>query len=142
MRLIALDYVQLMFSERRYASKADETAYISSQIKALARELQTPVLAAAQLNRGSENSSDKRPRLSNLKESGALEQDADVAIFIYRDEYDKRERSEEPNVAEIDLAKNRHGPTGTVKMFWDGPLMQFRALEEEYPLGKRMKDEG
>ncbi len=94
------------------------------------------MLAAAQLNRGNENHSDKRPQLRNLKESGALEQDADVVILLYWDDYYKRERSQEPNVAEVDLAKNRHGPTGMVKMFWDGPLMQFRGLEEAYPLGR------
>ena len=129
-RLIVVDYAQLMLSDRRYESKVQETAFISQQIKALARELKVPVLVAAQLNRSCEMRRDKRPILSDLKESGALEQDADAAIFLYRDEYYKKEASEKPGVAEVELAKHRHGPTGKLEMFWQSWLMKFRPLEK------------
>ena len=126
--LIVLDYLQLMNSDTRTDNRVQEISYISRHLKQLARELEVPVLAAAQLSRAVEQRQDKHPMLSDLRESGSIEQDADVVMFIYRDEY-YHEETEKPNIAEISIAKHRNGPTGTVELFFQKELAHFRELE-------------
>jgi len=126
--LIIVDYLQLMRTKGRYRDRYHEITEISGDLKALARDLDLPVLALSQLSRACEQRMDKRPRLSDLRESGALEQDADVVMFIYRDEmYD--ENTERPNIAEVSVAKHRKGPTGTVSLFFKKELTQFLDAE-------------
>ncbi len=126
--LIMIDYLQLMNSEFRTANRVQEISDISRGLKTLARELDVPVVAAAQLSRAVESRQDKRPMLSDLRDSGSIEQDADVVMFIYRDEY-YNEDTERPNIAEINIAKHRNGPTGSVDLFWHGKLATFRNLQ-------------
>ena len=126
--LIVVDYLQLMRGESRSENRVQEISSISRSLKALARELNVPVLAMSQLSRGVEARTDKRPILSDLRESGALEQDADVVIFIYRDEL-YNENTERRNIADIMVAKHRNGPVGTVSLYFHKELTQFRDLE-------------
>jgi replicative DNA helicase len=126
--LIVVDYLQLMRGDFRAENRVQEIASISRALKALARELNVPVLALSQLSRGVESRSDKRPILSDLRESGALEQDADVVIFIYRDEM-YNENTERPNIADIMVAKHRNGPTGSVSLYFRKELAQFLEAE-------------
>jgi replicative DNA helicase len=117
--LIVVDYIQLMSnSAQRFESRQQEVSQISRELKALAKELNVPLMALSQLNRGPENRSDHRPQLSDLRESGSIEQDADVVMFIYREDmYRKADVISEPsNLAEIILAKQRNGPTGNVSL--------------------------
>ena len=98
----------------------------------MAKELSVPVICCAQLSRGPESRTDKRPMLSDLRDSGAIEQDADTVIFLYRDEYYKTDTNqEEGNIAEVIIAKNRHGSTGNVKVGWIGKYTKFRTLATE-----------
>jgi replicative DNA helicase len=116
--ILAVDYVQLMTGRGRFENRTLELASISRTLKQLAKELSVPILVLSQLSRAPEARSDKRPQLSDLRESGALEQDADVVILIFREEMyklDKSEPSEVDGLAELILAKQRNGPTGTVK---------------------------
>ena len=129
--LVIIDYLQLMQSERGQNNRVQEISDISRALKSLARELDTPVLAAAQLSRAVENRQDKRPVLSDLRDSGSIEQDADVVMFIYRDEYYNPETTERPNIAEVNIAKHRNGPTGTVDLYWHGQLATFRNLQRQ-----------
>ena len=126
--LVMIDYLQLMNSEFRSNNRVQEISDISRGLKALARELDVPVVAAAQLSRAVENRQDKRPLLSDLRDSGSIEQDADVVMFIYRDEY-YNDDTERPNIAEINIAKHRNGPTGSIDLFWHGKLATFRNLQ-------------
>ena len=127
--LIVIDYLQLMrgSQQARNASREQEISEISRGLKSLAKELHCPVIALSQLNRGLESRQDKRPQLSDLRESGAIEQDADVIFFIYRDVV-YNEGAEEPNVAEIIIGKNRHGAIGTVKTHFEGRYTRFENL--------------
>ena len=128
--LIVIDYLQLMQGRRdRQTSREQEISEISRGLKALAKELNCPVMALSQLNRSLESRPDKRPQLSDLRESGAIEQDADLILFIYRDVVYNKE-SEEPNVAEIIIGKNRHGPTATIKTFFEGRYTRFDNLSQ------------
>lgn len=122
--LILVDYLQLMSGGMRIENRVQEVSYISRNMKMLARELNVPVLAAAQLSRAIEQRADKEPQLSDLRESGSLEQDADVVMFIHRqDMYDKD--TTRPNVAEIKISKHRNGPTGSIELIFRSGLAKF-----------------
>lgn len=129
--LILIDYMQLMSGAAgggRNENRQQEISYISRSLKTLARELNVPVIALSQLSRAVESRADKRPMLSDLRESGSIEQDADVVLFIYRDDY-YDENSERQNIADILVAKHRHGATGSVSLYFHKELTQFVDLE-------------
>jgi len=128
--LIIIDYLQLMQggSGRRSENRVQEISYISRALKGLARELEVPVMALSQLSRAVEQRQDKHPVLADLRESGAIEQDADIVMFIYRDEV-YNESTERPNIAEIQVSKHRNGPTGKVELFFDRKLTRFLDLD-------------
>ena len=122
--LVVIDYLQLMDSATKSDNRVLVISEITRQLKIMAKELDIPVLLLSQLNRGVESRPDKRPMLSDLRESGSIEQDADIVMFLYRDAYYNKE-SERPNISECIVAKNRHGETGTVELIWDGQYTRF-----------------
>jgi replicative DNA helicase len=126
--LLMVDYIQLMQGRGRFENRQQELASISRSMKGLAKELQIPIVALSQLSRAPEGRKDRRPQLSDLRESGALEQDADVVLFIYReDQYEPTEENE--NLAEIIIGKQRNGPTGTVKLAFLKQFTLFQNVE-------------
>ncbi|MGN0293342.1 MAG: replicative DNA helicase [Lachnospiraceae bacterium] len=128
LKLVMIDYLQLMSgSGKNGDNRQQEISEISRSLKALAREIDCPVIALSQLSRACETRNDHRPMLSDLRESGAIEQDADVVMFIYRDDYYNKD-SDEKNVSEIIIAKQRNGPTGTVKLAWLPEYTKFANL--------------
>ena len=129
--LIIVDYLQLMRGDHRAENRVQEISSISRAIKALARELKVPVVAVSQLSRAVESRQDKRPILSDLRESGALEQDADVVIFIYREAMYNPD-TEQPNIAELIVSKHRNGPTGKVPLYFQSELAKFNEVELRY----------
>ncbi len=127
--LVVIDYLQLMQSGgRRNDNRTQEVAEISRGLKTMAKELNVPVVCLSQLSRAAEQRADKKPMLSDLRESGAIEQDADIVMFIYRDDY-YNEESENKNTAEIIIAKNRHGATGSVYLQWIGQYTTFSSQD-------------
>ena len=128
--LVVVDYLQLMKGDRHNDNRVQEVGDISRGLKLLAKELAIPVICCAQLSRGPENRPDKRPMLSDLRDSGAIEQDADIVMFLYRDEYYKDETTDQ-SVAEVIVAKNRHGSLDKVKLGWIGRFTKFTNLAEE-----------
>jgi replicative DNA helicase len=128
--LIVIDYLQLMTSTRDGENRATEISEISRSIKALAKELQVPIIALSQLSRKVEERNDKRPLMSDLRESGAIEQDADIILMMYREEYYKPD-TQEKGVAEVIIGKHRNGPTGTVKLTFLGEYTKFVSFAQQ-----------
>lgn len=129
--LIIVDHIQLMEGSRTYEGRVQEISEISRSLKALAKELDIPVIAVSQLSRAVEQRPKKIPQLSDLRESGSIEQDADVVLFVYREEYYEPD-TERKNIADIYIAKHRNGPTGKVELYFDANRMTFRDLERRH----------
>ena len=131
--LVVIDYLGLMQGDGHKDNRVQEVSEISRSLKIMAKELMVPVVCCAQLSRGPEGRTDKKPMLSDLRDSGAIEQDADTVIFLYRSEYYKTDGDPNQNtsVAEIIIAKNRHGSTGTVNMGWNGQFTKFVTIDRE-----------
>lgn len=127
--MIMIDYLQLMQGRSRAENRQQEISEISRSLKVLAKELQVPVITGSQLSRAPQQRPDHRPILSDLRESGAIEQDADIVMFLYRDDY-YNEDSEEKNVAEVIIAKHRNGSTGTIKLVWNPEFTMFRNMTQ------------
>lgn len=126
--LVVIDYLQLMESASKHTNRVAEVSEITRQLKLMAKELNVPVICLSQLARGPENRQDHRPMLADLRESGSIEQDADIVLFLYRDGY-YNEELENQSEAECIISKNRHGETGTVKLAWLGEYTLFRSLD-------------
>ena len=131
--LVVIDYLGLMQGDGHKDNRVQEVSEISRSLKIMAKELMVPVICCAQLSRGPEGRTDKKPMLSDLRDSGAIEQDADTVIFLYRSEYYTTDESPNQNtsIAEIIIAKNRHGSTGTVTMGWNGQFTKFITIDKE-----------
>jgi replicative DNA helicase len=132
--LIVIDYLQLINGRKTGGSdnRVQEVSEISRGLKSLARELNVPVVALSQLSRSVESRTPPVPMLSDLRESGSIEQDADVVMFIYREDYYKREESEQPGIAQILVQKHRNGPTGVAELFFHPELTLFRDLDHTH----------
>lgn len=126
--LVIIDYLQLMTNGRKDGNRVQEVSEISRNLKIMAKELNVPVIALSQLARGPESRTDHRPLMSDLRESGSIEQDADIVMFLYRDEVYNPE-TEDRNIAECIVSKNRHGEINTVKLAWDGQYTRYSNLE-------------
>lgn len=126
--LVVIDYLQLMESSKKSTNRVNEVSQITRQLKLMAKELDVPVITLSQLNRGAEGRPEHRPLLADLRESGSIEQDADLIMFLYREGYYNKE-AENQSISECIIAKNRHGETGTVKLVWNGEFTLFRNLE-------------
>jgi replicative DNA helicase len=124
--LMLVDYIQLVDSDETRDSRQEQIAKISRRLKALARELGIPLIALSQLNRAVESREDKKPRMADLRESGAIEQDADIVLLLHRPEY--YDANDQPGVAELIIAKNRNGPTGSIKLTFLKNLTRFENL--------------
>lgn len=122
--LVVIDYLQLMSSARKIDNRVNEISEITRSLKLMAKELNVPVITLSQLSRGPEARTDHRPMLSDLRESGSIEQDADIVMFLYRDAYYNKD-SPDQNISECIVAKNRHGETGTINLVWDGQFTRF-----------------
>ena len=129
--LIVIDYIQLIDQDDTRESRQEHIAKVSRRLKTLARELEVPVIALSQLNRGVETREDRRPRMADLRESGAIEQDADIVLLLHRPEY--YDPNDSPGVAEVIIAKNRSGATGTIKLTFLRDIMRFESLSDKDP---------
>ncbi len=129
--LVIIDYLQLMQSDKHSDNRVQEIGEISRALKLMAKDLQVPVITCAQLNRGTEGRQDKTPMLSDLRDSGAIEQDADIVMFLYRDDYYKNDPSKD-NIASCIIAKNRHGSTGKADLGWYGQYTKFAEVDTEH----------
>lgn len=129
--IIMIDYLQLMDLKQKVESRERAVSEISKTLKTIAKELDIPVVALAQLNRGVEGRTEKRPMLSDLRESGSIEQDADVIMMLYREDYYDKENPDAHGNAEVIIGKQRNGPTGTVKLRWEAEFGRFRDAEPE-----------
>ena len=129
--LVMIDYLQLMNLEGRSEGRQQEISTLSRMLKQMARELECPVIVLSQLSRAVEQRTDHRPQLSDLRESGAIEQDADMVMFLYRDEYYYPETTEKPNSCDVMIAKHRNGPTGVVELTWLGKYTKFANKSRE-----------
>ena len=128
--MVVIDYLQLMDAPLKSENRVLVISDITRNLKLMAKELNVPVLLLSQLNRGVESRTDKRPMMSDLRESGSIEQDADIIMFLYNDYYYYKEKSESPNITECIVAKNRHGETATIKLVWDGQYTRFSSPEQ------------
>ncbi|MCX4256984.1 MAG: replicative DNA helicase [Oscillospiraceae bacterium] len=128
--LVIIDYLQLMNSSRRIENRVNEISEITRQLKLMAKELDIPVITLSQLSRAVESRTDKRPMLSDLRESGSIEQDADIVMFLYRDAYYNKD-TPDPTIAECIVAKNRHGETGTVNLRFSGQYQLFTGVSRQ-----------
>jgi len=126
--LVIVDYLQLVTTTEKHQSREREVGYISGMLKSLAMSLNVPVIACSQLNRNPEGRPDKKPQLSDLRESGTIEQDADLVMFLYREKY--YDKSSHNDTAELIIAKQRHGPQGVVNLRFDGAGMRFQNLRK------------
>lgn len=127
--LVVIDYLQLMSTGRREGNRVQEISEITRMLKVMAKELDVPIITISQLARGPDSRQDHRPVLSDLRESGSIEQDADIVMFLYRDEYYNPEDAK-PGIAECIIAKNRHGETGTFELGWDAKFTRFMGLDK------------
>ena len=129
--MVMIDYLQLMEADGRNESRQQEVSKISRALKILAKEMNCPVVALSQLSRNTESGKDHMPKLSDLRDSGAIEQDADIVMFIYRDEYYNPVETEKKNIADIKIAKNRHGETCDIELVWIGEIQKFKDRMKE-----------
>ncbi len=134
--LVIIDYLQLMNSSKRTDNRVNEISDITRQLKLMAKELNVPVITLSQLSRQVESRPDKRPLLSDLRESGSIEQDADIVMFLYRDGYYNKDKVEDVNLAECIVAKNRHGETGTINLRWNGQYTLFLSEQKRAAPGE------
>ena len=126
--LVVIDYLQLMSTGRRSDNRVQEVSEITRSLKIMAKELNVPVITLSQLSRGPESRSDHRPMLSDLRESGSIEQDADIVLFLYREAYYEKDRDDQSE-AECIVAKNRHGEAGSINLRWDGRYTRFFSVD-------------